>query len=260
MTLRLVTYGGFSLIARDGRQIRLRGEMAEAMFTYLALTGGIEREAVRTALWGGVSERAGRHSVSQTTSQLARQLSKYHRAPLDTADDYVRLAPTLVTVDLHAVQRLLRRNTLQSLTLACCLCRGDFLSGTGLDAPGFAAWLSTLRVQAHGAAVEAYWRHATLALARGRTVDALLSAFRLLEFDALDERGHLLLMKVYAAHGQVGAALDQYDRYARMRETALHAEPGTAMQALRRQMLDPSRTLQPPAIHVSRDRAPRRRP
>jgi DNA-binding SARP family transcriptional activator len=260
MTLRLVTYGGFNLIGRGGRRLRLRGQKAEAMFAYLALTGGIERETLRTALWGSVNARAGRHSMSQTISQLARQLREFHQSPVVTVNDHTSLVPTLVTVDLHAVQRLLRRNTLRSLAIACRLCRGDFLSGMRLHAPAFGAWLGTVRVQAHAAAFEAQWRHATLAMARGRTVDALLSAFRLTELDALDERGHLLLMRFYAAQGQIAAALDQYDTYAGRRDAAVHAEPGPAMQALRQQVLDLSRALLPPAIRATRDAGLRRRP
>jgi DNA-binding SARP family transcriptional activator len=258
MTLRLVTYGGFSLIARDGRRVRLRGQKAEAMFTYLALTNGIERDTARLALWGLVHPRAGRHSVSHTISQLWRQLSAFHSAPVITTADQITLAPALVQVDLRSVERLVQRNTLHSLTLACRMCRGDFLSGMSLDAPDVAAWFTTLRVRAHAAAFEAYWRHATLAMAVGRTVDALMSAFRLIELDALDERGHLLLMRLYAAHGQVGTALDQYDIYAQLRDTAVHAEPGTAMQTLRGLLLDFSRALLPPAVYVRRDHGPRR--
>ena len=256
--LRLVTFGGFRLIRRGQGALRLRGRKVEGVCAYLALEGRVARETLRGLLWGGVNPQAGRHSVRQTVLQLHRQLGAVEQRPIITTDEYVSLAPKLIKTDLHAVHRLLRRNTPGSLTIACRLCRGDFLAGMNLDAPGFDAWLAALRVQARAAAFEAYARHTTLLIARGRTVDALLTAFHLVDVDPLNERGHLLLMSVYAEQGQVGAALRQYDTCARLLEAAFQVKPGAAMEALRRQLLAPTEASIPSAIDVAADFDPRR--
>jgi DNA-binding SARP family transcriptional activator len=259
--LRLVTYGGFKLMRRDGSTVRLRGRKVEGLCAYLALEGGATRETLRGLLWGRVSPQAGRHSVSQTILQLHRQLAAVQsERPLITTDETISLARKLIKTDLHAVERLLRRNTPHSLALACRLSRGDFLAGMNLDAPRFDAWLASRRLQARAAASEAYWRLATLQMARGRTVDALLSAFRLVEIDPVNERGHLLLMAVYAEQGQVGAALRQYDTCARLLEAAFHVKPGAAMDAMRQKLLAPAEASVRPEIDAAADADRRRDP
>ncbi len=238
--LRLVTYGGFRLIRRGGHPARLRGRKIEALCAHLVLTGEAARESLRLLLWGKSGARAGRHSLSQTLSQLHAQLAVFHERPVVTRHDIVSLAPELIRADLHAVERLLRRNSPDSLRVARALCGGDFLAGMQVDSPAFDAWLATERVRGRALAFETQWRHTMGAIAGGRTVDALLSAFRLIELDALNERGHLLLMTLYAEQGRVGEALRQYDTCARLLEAAFHREPGAAVRELRRQLLSPA--------------------
>jgi DNA-binding SARP family transcriptional activator len=235
--LRVATFGGFRLIQRDGNTLRLRGKKVEATCAYLVLAGGAVRETLRALLWERATPRAGRHSVSQTLSQLHAQLGAVHERPLVTTNDLVSVAPNLITLDLHAVERLLGRNSAESLRVACRLCRGDFLAGMELGTPAFDAWLSAERVRACSIAFEAQWLYTMEAIARGNTVEALLSAFRLIELDPLNERGHLMLMTVYAGQGQVGAALGQYETCARQLEAARQIEPGEALKELRRQLL-----------------------
>ncbi len=237
--MRLGTYGGFKLIrARGLGRLPLRGKKIQALCAYLTLIGGTaERESLRTLLWGDVDPKAGRHSLSQTLSQLRAQLGVVHPLPVVFSYDTVSLAPQLIKADLDAVERLLRRNTPESLQLACRLSSGEFLAGMDLQESGFAEWVGAQRGRARGLAFDSHWRCAMMAVARGRNVDALLSALRLVEIDPLNEHGHLLLAILYADQGQVGAALRQYHACAHLLETALGRKPGAEMEELRLQLL-----------------------
>ena len=237
--MRLGTYGGFQLSRAGGLgRLPLRGKKIQALCAYLALIGGsAARESLRTLLWGDVDPRAGRHSLSQTLSQLRAQLGVVHPLPVVFSYDTVSLAPQLIKVDLNTVERLLRRNTPESLQLACRLSSGEFLAGMDLQEPAFADWVGAQRERARGLAFEAHWRCAMTALARGRNVNALLSALRLVEIDPLNEFGHLLLIALYADQGQVGAALRQYHAWAHLLDIALGRRPGAEMEELRLQLL-----------------------
>jgi DNA-binding SARP family transcriptional activator len=257
--LRLVTYGGFSLIRRrTAEPMPLRGRKAAGLCAYLVLTGGTaDRETLRSLLWGSVSPRAGRHSLSQTISGLRVQLSLAHDRPVITSYGSVTLAPQFIRADVHAVERLLRRRTSAALRLACRMSSGEFLSGLNLREPSFDMWVARQRAYARDLAYKAHWLGTSDVMRYGRTVDALLYTLRLVEINPLDDRGHLLLMTLYAEQGQVAAALRQYDTCARLLEVALQPKPRPEMEELRQRLLGSPHASFKPARDVAADFAPR---
>jgi DNA-binding SARP family transcriptional activator len=256
--LRLTTYGGFHLIRKKTEEpVHIRGKKTEALCAYLVLVGGTaKRETLRTLLWHNVSWKAGRHSLSQTVSELRVQLSPIHEHAVISSYDSVSLTPHLIHADVHAAERLLRRKTRQALQLASRLCTGEFLAGMNLREPAFDAWLAAHRRHARELAYEAHWLCTFDAMAQGKTVDALLSALRLVEINPLDDRGHLLLMTLYLEQGQVGAALRQYDTCARLLDLALQPRLRPEMDELRRRLVASREASGKPAGDIAAEFAP----
>jgi DNA-binding SARP family transcriptional activator len=228
--------------------VRLRGRKIEALCTYLVVTNApVSRDTLRALLWPRARPTDGRHNLSQALSRLRAHLRDFHADPLIDSPEGVRLPGGLITTDLLVVERLLRRNSPESLRVASQLCYGEFLAGTNINETGFDRWIAAQRARARELASETYWRWINALIERDRTEEALLAAFRLVKIEPLNERGHLVLMSSYAKRGQIGAALRHYDSFARQLEAAGQTKPGAEMESLRQRLGASTETSQPPA-------------
>ncbi|MEZ4680708.1 MAG: BTAD domain-containing putative transcriptional regulator [Caldilineaceae bacterium] len=119
------------------------------------------------------------------------------------------------------------------LVSAVQLYRDDFLRGFSLrDSPPFDEWqvaqTEALRHQltlALGALVAAYAQQAQPDL-------AITYAQRLVEIDPFHEAAHAQLMRLYAEGGRVGAALQQFESYARLLTENFDLPPSAEMSRL----------------------------
>ncbi|MCB0217887.1 MAG: tetratricopeptide repeat protein [Chloroflexi bacterium] len=94
------------------------------------------------------------------------------------------------------------------------------------------AWLLPERERLHQAWLGGLAQRSDLALALGRTQDAIADARRLLAEDRLSEPAHRRLMRLHDRAGDRAAALRQFDRCRRLLANALGVDPGPETMAL----------------------------
>jgi TolB-like protein/DNA-binding SARP family transcriptional activator len=229
-SLQLVLLGGFQLHAA-GRQIDIPGRKERALLAVLAIPAGEPRSRDKLAglLW---SDRAGgqaRESLKQAVFKLRRSLDGVVPAPLLADRDFVRLERAAVAVDVAEFERLVGDGSVESLTGATALYRGDLLDGLDLRDPAFDEWLLMERQRLRNLAREALAKLLDRHITSGAYDQAGDTARRLLSFDPLREDAHRALMQVFAAQGQSALALKQYQlcRDALQSELGIRPEPET---------------------------------
>jgi DNA-binding SARP family transcriptional activator len=236
--LRLITLGGFQIHRGDKSIVRLATRKAEALFGYLAIVERpVRRDVICALLWGDVPNAQARHSLRQTLTEIRASLRNGDIRLIVTVDDVIELDTRRLFVDVHVVERLLGRNTKESLRLACWLCRGDLLAGLDVKEAEFERWLTLERARVRQLAIQAHERYAESLLADAEVEKGIQTAMRLLALDPLHERAHRTLMVLYSRQGQFGAALRQYELCADILGHALNVEPSAETQQLRQQLI-----------------------
>ncbi|RZI42957.1 hypothetical protein EGT07_08845 [Herbaspirillum sp. HC18] len=128
-------------------------------------------------------------------------------------------------------------NCIAGLEQTAALYRGEFMAGFFLqDCSEFEAWLQVKR--------EVFRRHALSLLAqladwheKNSTPNAaLIHAQRYIELAPWDESGQRRLMSLYAATGNSGAAMKQYEEHSRQLSVELGTTPDDATRALYEQL------------------------
>jgi DNA-binding SARP family transcriptional activator len=214
---------------------------------------------LRGLLWGDVPAVQGRHSLRQALTEIRSALRPYGEHFVETIGDRVALKSKAIRVDVLALERLLKRGSPRALALACALAGGDLLDGIALEEGEFERWLTTARARVSQLAIEAHERYVDALVARTRFAEAIDVALRLVALDPLHERGHRMLMTLYAAQGQPRAALRQYDICARYLARELGVAPAPETQQARQEFLsrwseapESGRRARPPASRKKR--------
>ena len=188
----------------------------------------IPREQLCYLFWPDLPDDEARRALTRLLTHLRRALPEPD--VLAAGGDQLGLRPERVWSDVAAVARTaagpdpLRRD--EALRLAVDLYRGPFLDGFALpDSPEFEDWSAGERqrwerrhLEALGALVEAQ-------TARGEYEAAIASAQRALAADELAEAIHRRLIALYAAVGDRGAAVRQFERCAAVLERELGRRP-----------------------------------
>jgi PAS domain S-box-containing protein len=221
--LRLTTFGGLRFQIGD-EEIRLSTRKTAALMAYFCMHAGrrLAREALCGLLWSEKNEPQARHSLSQALSEARKAFG----------DDFIQADGRMIWVDANHVwvdafelTRLVTEKTMASLDRAEVLYQGDFLAFCELDQEQFDEWLLSERERFRQIAQSGL--AAALALRAGDE-DAgvrLRTARAMLAVDPFDEPAHCILMRAYAAQGQVSLAIDHYDRLTRNLRRELNVAP-----------------------------------
>ncbi|HLK58000.1 MAG TPA: tetratricopeptide repeat protein [Chthonomonadaceae bacterium] len=242
-TWRLELFG--PLCARRGAlEIRrFRTQKTASLLAFLAYhrQRAHPRETLVELFWPEYEPHAGRESLSVALHALRKQLepSGDASATVLIADRVaIRLDPAHCVTDVVEFERLLEAAAQagedeQRIPL---LTQAIALYGSGL-LPGFYEnWVSAERERYADICLSAL-RRLIKCLAQSRQFDtALLYARQALQMDPLREESHRTLMRLYAAHGNTAAALEQFQTLERLLRDELNTTPGAATRQVLQQL------------------------
>ena len=230
--------GGFELRPQDGPPIALSTKTGQALLTYLALTPGQRhsRDKIAALLWEDRPDQQARTSLRQTLAVLRKSLP-IDRAWINAESDWVALESSAFDTDVARFERLAQQGAAESLSEAGALYKGDLLQGFHLRSEGFAEWLTTERERIHGRAVQVLSRLLALQSDGAEVTSAIATAQRLLSLDPLNEAGHRMLMRLYAADARQDLALRQYEVCRDRLRRELNVAPEPATEALQCEIL-----------------------
>ncbi len=231
----LELFGG--LRARRGED-DLRGfptRKAAALTAFLAIENRVRhsRDSLAELLWNDVPAAQARHSLRQALSEVRSTLGDVLLTPEGT----VRLDLKRVRVDVRYFEACVARGSVRALRTACALYRGDLLSGLSVPEVGFDVWQTNQRVRYRQMAIEAHQQYVQRLVDLGDSVGAMRLTLRLLGLEPLHEWGHQTMIALYAHRGQVGAAIQHYDAFARILQAELGIEPELKTQTLLRALV-----------------------
>ncbi|HMN30169.1 MAG TPA: BTAD domain-containing putative transcriptional regulator, partial [Caldilineaceae bacterium] len=222
---------------------------AQALLFFLAVTGVAQpRATLGTLLWPGHNQQQAHGSLRRHLSELNLLLG--HDCLVGDRES-VRLAQTaslwLDVAEFHQAVAQCQthghppydvcRVCLTPLTRATTLYRDDFLTGFTLPAcPAFDEW-QFFQTETHRQILAtALERLVHLHMDQNEPDTALTYARRRLPLDPLHEPAHRQLMRLYAATGQLAAAIRQYERCVRTLWEELEAPPEAETVALYEQI------------------------
>ncbi len=209
-------------VSTAGREIRLAGRQAQALFALLALRPRPRpRETIATDLWpdAGTGSSA---SLRQALWLVRTALAAADLDPsqcLEIDQDSVGLrASQPIELDVARFDALLREQP-TGIERALLLYRGDLVEGLGHEC--FAIERERLSDAYEDALAEA----ADVRLTQGDVDGARDVAMRLLARDPLREEAHAVLMRVYAVTGSRAQVHRQYRRLRAILRRELQEEP-----------------------------------
>jgi DNA-binding SARP family transcriptional activator len=254
--LTLSLLGAFEVRRATGETLALPGQKDRALLAYLAIAPGDShsRERLAGLLWSERGDQQARDSLKQALVRLRRCLGG-DGGLLRGDRQSIALDRAGIEVDVLALERLIRENTIESLAEATLLYRGDLLDGILVRDPAFEDWLLVERQRLRQLFERALTGLMSKASALGDHERAAEAARRLLLSDPLSEIAHRTLMQVYAAEGQTAQALKLYDglRERLKREVGVQPERETVAlsERLRRR-----RTAVDPVAEMAADGEP----
>lgn len=226
---------------------------AASLLAYLATHSQTAhaREELAAMLWPEASGTASRHSLRTTLYDLRRALEPSGTPPgsvLATDRGSARLLPGAFTTDAAEFVRAAEEaaaagehGRVDALRRAVASYRGEFLAGL------FDPWIFPERRRLAALHVDLLERLLDALRASGEAREAIDVAHRLVACDPLNEAAHVSLMRLYAAEGRAGAALDQYRAFAGVLEEELGVEPPPEAQSLARALRESSLAPAEPA-------------
>ncbi len=207
--LRLSRIGRFE--ARGGAATDLEPKDA-LLLAYLAIEGPTARARLAALLWPDVDEERARGNLRQ---RLLR-LKKTTGVELVTGHPLARLAEGVVH-DLDETHELLS---------------GHPSYGAG----GLSEWLDAMRERRRRARAESLAGSAARAEAEWHLDEALAHARAWVDLDPASEDAHRRVMRIHYLQGDVGAALEAFQRCAKVLRDELGAAPGRETLELRQQI------------------------
>lgn len=225
--------------------LAIQRRKAQALLFFLAVTGAPQRrETVATLLWPENNHQQAHGSLRRHLSEL-NQLFGHDWLAGDR--EWIGLASTAdLWLDVAAFQQALAqcqkhphppnevcRACITPLTDAVDLYRGDFLTGFTLPAcPAFDEWQFFQAEALRQALATALERLVRIHTEQSEPEAALSYAQRWLRLEPLHEPIHRQLMHLYAATGQVAAALRQYELCVQWLQKELDVPPESETIAL----------------------------
>jgi SARP family transcriptional regulator, regulator of embCAB operon len=221
-----------------GRRVdhELPGRQGRLLFAYLTLHRPhlVTREALVDALWGDAPPAAANAAlnvlVSKTRAAVGPEVLRGRTELYLTLPDPANVDVELAALALHTAESAIARGDWRrAWTLglsARFVARRRFLPES--DAPWVETWRRRL-AETYAGALECY-AMACLELGGPELPGAERTARDLVEVAPLRETGHLLLMRVLAARGNVAEALAVYERLRLLLREELGVDPSRAVQ------------------------------
>jgi len=242
VVVRLRLIGQMEAWSPTGANVLPPGRKTRALLAVVALSA--PRPALRgrlaEPLWSRRPEEQARASLRQEIHRLLEALAPAGGEILQVTRDHISLKPGAVWLD---VDEVVRATTDQHASLS--LLDADLLEGLeGVD-PAFDAWLAAERERLRDRA-----RTVAEALLREQIEPeaTILAAQRLLQIDRAHEGGWRALMRIHAARGEKGMAIQAYDRCRTVLADLMDAVPSQETQKLLAEIRGPagSRTASRP--------------
>jgi ABC-type oligopeptide transport system substrate-binding subunit/DNA-binding SARP family transcriptional activator len=189
------------------------------------------REHLAEIFWGDRPERKARRSLTTALWHIRRCLPE--AGYLLSEPQTVQFDPQAdLWLDVDEFESQAAHDNLACLESAAALYGGDFIDGFYDD------WIITVRYRLDTLFCDVLTRLMVKQEAASRREEALSTALRLLDLDALREDAHRLVMRVFCQLGQRNAALEQYRRCQETVQQELSAEPMVETTELYRAILD----------------------
>lgn len=221
----------------DGQPLKLPSRRTEALVVYLLRNPHPHaREVLADLLWDDLPQNKALGNLRVLLANLRKTLDPYvtitrQSAAWNVDSDYrldltnleEMLALTRAEIDRAGA---LASATAANLGAALQRYQGDLVPGFYLrEGQGFEEWLATEREWLWTRVVEATDDLATEYLQWGDYRAGIEQAQRLVTLEPLREEGHQLLMQLWAADGQISAALAQYERCVQLLDEELGVPP-----------------------------------
>ena len=229
--MMMIAVLGPLVVTSDGRPFRGKApRKGRALLAYLALAGQpVSRERLADLLWPYQSQEQARHSLRNCLLELRKQLGPARGA---VGSDFNTCWVEAET-DLRQLLRLSEGGGLGELGAAIRLIRGELLDGLDITSEPWLEWLERERERVIGILVPLLTRYSGFASGAGLHDEAIATARQLIRLNNLNEESHRRLMRVLAAAGQRGAALQQFNNLERLLRDELGVSPDAASCALR---------------------------
>ena len=137
--LAIHALGGFRLVDRDGREIKIRSRKGRALLAYLAARSdeSHSRDRLATLLWEDTDEELARTSLRQAVASLRKALPADVQHALRTDTESVALDKNVVDSDLNTLRVALAAGTAGALRTALDHYRGELLDGVDAKSAAF---------------------------------------------------------------------------------------------------------------------------
>lgn len=238
--MRMQLFGGFRCETEEGRPIAVSAKKARALLSYLALTQGVPqaRDRLASLFWGASGDIQARSSLRQALMALRKCLPPEAAQTLQADSEFVTLSETAITVDALEFERLLQDDTIENLTQAIALYRGDLLQSLAVTASEFEDWLASEQRRYRQLALGAMERLSLLLEREGHVGRAVEVASSLVGQDPLNEEGHRRLIALLADQGKLNEALRQYQACRDVLRKELDVAPAGETEELHRKILE----------------------
>ena len=235
--LEIALLGGLRLWHSDYGPIELAGEKGPQFLARLAFHAGTRhrRDALQALLWPDSDPTHAQGNLRFVLHQLRKILGE-SEGPLRSDSRSIWLDPDRVAVDVVRFEALATEGTLEAITAACDLYRGDLLSDVGDLSPEYEDWLLPERERLRDVARSAFWNLFSLRLWRGEVTEAKACAQRYLGIDPYCERMHAALMRLHLTQGERALAAGRYGQLRARLARDLQIQPGAEVEQLARAM------------------------
>jgi DNA-binding SARP family transcriptional activator len=236
---------GYPHLERDGFTVSIPRRKILALLVYLAVNAGdINRDELAAFFWPNHNQKMARAELRRTLSNLRKILGQNAIPIISPAGvlAQVKKDPAVgfhIWLDLAEFRRNLHEATvatkhlgrnssecLESLSKAVELYHANFLAGFTLkDSLAFDEWQMWQAERLKRELLEALQWLSSSHLERSEYGLALRYTQQWMESEPEEEAAHCMLMRIYAANGQRGAAMAQYRICQRFLRTELGIEP-----------------------------------
>ncbi|MFO1060512.1 MAG: BTAD domain-containing putative transcriptional regulator [Dongiaceae bacterium] len=230
--VRIRLLSTFSLVSASGDAMTPRGSKAQGLLAYVALQPArvVTRQQLMGVLWSDRGQAQAQASLRTCLTEIRATFKRGSATILTTAGEEVGLIPELVSIDAEElVQRAMQPGIMRTSVPAWS---GDLLTNLdGID-PQFDEWLFFERAalrRRYSAAIEEKMTDAT---AHKKWEWAAELAQCLLNLDPASEIAHRSRIINYANHGDVAAAMRQYELLREALSRTLDAVPSKETEEL----------------------------
>ena len=259
--LSLSTLGPFQVTLDGAPVAAFESDKVRALLAYLAVETNRPhtRDKLAALLWPERPNQDARKNLRYALSNLRKAVKDSQATPpfLHISRQTIQFnSSSDAWVDATAFATLLGTptQTVRDLETAVDLYRGEFLEGFSVgDSVPFEEWVLFKREYLCRQVLSALHRLAATYERRGEYGRALPYAWRQVELEPWQEKGHRQLMRLLALSGQRGAALAQYEVCRRALAEELNVEPAPQTTRLYEQIRDGAAGLgwaeEPTRIH-----------